>query len=63
MKDDPAVLLEAVMDPAFIDGSPWIVVDFKTDAEDLAVEKVSPSRSASISGKRPEAPQPLLLRV
>ena len=34
IKDDIAGLLEAVIDLAFLEGTAWTVVDFKTDAED-----------------------------
>ena len=34
IKDDALGLLEAVIDLAFLEDSSWVVVDFKTDAED-----------------------------
>jgi ATP-dependent exoDNAse (exonuclease V) beta subunit len=34
IKDDSDGLLEAVLDLAFLEESGWIIVDFKTDAED-----------------------------
>jgi len=34
IKDDTAGLLEAVIDLAFLEDSNWVVIDFKTDAED-----------------------------
>ena len=34
IKDDIGGLLEAVIDLAFLEDSTWVILDFKTDAED-----------------------------
>jgi ATP-dependent exoDNAse (exonuclease V) beta subunit len=34
IRDDTAGVLEAVMDLVFVEDDRWIVIDFKTDAED-----------------------------